>query len=191
DLLVVVDGGADDDDAVADDRRRGRVDAAEAPGAALALLAGRDHDRAAVAEARDRLAGRGVERDQAPVRGVEIDASAAIGDAPADIVVGVADLDVELGIEAPELFAGPRIERAHLVEGRADIEPPAGQDRRVLERGALDDVAFGREIAGREAPRLLEAGHVRGRDLGRRRIALPPLVAAIGRPSRFGRPGAS
>ena len=58
------------------------------------------------------------------------------------------DAAVQPGIEAPQLFAAARIQRRHLIERRADIQPTLGENRRVLERGALDRIAFGREIAG-------------------------------------------
>src|SRR6201986_5609719 len=109
------------------------MDAAETLGAALALFARRNDDRAAVAETWDRLSGLGIERDQATVGRVHIDAPRPVRNAAADIVVGITDFDVEPGIEATHLFAGAGIECADLIERRAHIELSLGEDRRVLE----------------------------------------------------------
>ena len=109
-FLVVVDRGAHDHESMRDDGCRCGVNAAEA--LVFDLLALADDGGAAVAEIRARLSRLRIQRDQPPVRGVEIDARRASRirerlvippkrNAAADVVVRIADVGIELGIEAP------------------------------------------------------------------------------------------
>src|ERR1035437_6205808 len=132
----VADAVAEHDD-VAPNHRRRRVGGVLVTDGGREIL--RDVHFAVAAETRDRLAGGGVERDQAPAR-VDEDASlAAVGprrDAAVHEARAVARLAVRLPrlrVEGPQLATVPRVERDHAIVWRREEERVVDRQRRGLE----------------------------------------------------------
>ena len=134
--------------------------------------AGRKADFPALAEARARLAGGGIERDQPRVDGAGKDAlrtgrlGRGIGVAPRrDPTRGhfaVAAGAVDSGVEAPDLGASRRIERDHAAEGGSEVEPSIEMNRRGLEGELAAVTSALAELAGAVGPGGLQPGDVRG-----------------------------
>src|SRR5690348_7833601 len=101
------------------------------------------------------------------------------GDAAADIVIGIVNARIELGIEAPQLPSRARIDSADFVEWRADVEPSLRKDGRILERGAFHGVAVAGHVTGGVGPGDGETSDIGARDLVRLRETLAAGIAAI------------
>lgn len=150
-------------------------------------------DIAAGSEARADRAGPGIQREQPRVRRRRDDplrawivggARLVVSDAPTgqvDVVAGVV-----LRVEAPALLAGDRIERDDVPVRRAEIDSVANLDRRRLEveLAAVAVLTGSRQVAGVEAPSHLQPGHIVGRDLCQRGIAIAIGRAAIPLPAK-------
>ncbi len=147
-----------------------------------------DLDLAAVAEVRDRRAGRGVERDQ-PLAGAEDDAGRQVArTAPRP------ERDAAAGRRSaghgvpPDLFARGRIERNHRVRGR-QVHHAVDHDRRRLGAGGPRPRRLTVPVGGRGrrrqgvAPGLRETGDVGGVQFVERRVARAGRVAPVHRPA--------
>jgi hypothetical protein len=166
--------------------RRGRAHVA----ALERAEAGFEIHLAVLAEVRARLSVLGVEGDQARVVGRGQHPHRAGGarrsarvlperDAAAHEAVAPA---FDARVESPAFAPAFGIDREHAVEGRAEEQRAAAQHGRRLEGGGL---GAGRvPVARAKAPRDREVAHVRGRDVGQRRVARAAGVAAPVAPPR-------
>ncbi len=186
DAAIVADGGADDDDAMRDGGRRRDLEFARPD----EIHAGVDANLPIRAETETGLAGRCIERDEAAVdrahekpRGAEIVLARRRirpgRDAPADELVPRPVTGRNLRIVAPLLGTRARIERDHLVEGRAEDKRARDENRRALEGAVLHVVRMDRHVARGERPCRCEIADILRRDLRRCGMALPAGVAAI------------
>jgi hypothetical protein len=143
---------------------------------------------------RDRVALRSIDRERlpdfAPCRGVERD-EPAVERADENLTVPRRDAAVHLaaadvhgplvrhfGIEAPELFAGARVERKHVAPRRREIQDAVDVKRRRFLAAIQRNVGEPREAETREVALV---------DLCERTVVLLFVVAAVGEPlSRLG-----
>ena len=183
---------ANDDQVSIDDRRRALGDVREVAHPRQALV---EWHRAAVAERGDRLAGGGIQHEQA-MPAVEEQAQPAAVVAPhgraaqfpaaarqhlAQFVGGA--------IEAPELATGLGVERGNAVVRSRDVEDAVDHQRRGLELAGSGAVVREPGFPVLPLPRRLQPRHVAGVDVGERRVPLPALVAAEIRPLDLARRG--
>ena len=157
---VLAAGGADDH-LVLDHQRRDRR---RMPG--LVVLERRvPHDRA----------GLHVERDQVRVERGHEQLVAEHAEAAVDEAAARRQVRRQLAAIAPDLAAGPRIDRPREVLRAGDVEHVVAQQRRRFEIA---------ERRGLERPQRLEPDDVVGRDLRQRAVPMVRVVAAKRQPAR-------
>lgn len=104
-------------------------------------------------------------------------------DAPTDELVLVLSLQIDAGIEAPELGSREWIKRDDVVEGRAKDETSVDENRGGLESSRRWDSVLPVGLVPRPVrPRDLELSDVVRRDLAQGNIALPARVVPVARP---------
>jgi len=152
-----------DDHVVADDER----------GGAEAVAVGRVRDL----DVPGYFSAHPIERDQMGVQGAHVDVRAMDGHAT---IVGATaeDRGAELVLVAPDLLAGVQVVRDRRVIGGGDVHHAVHHDRRILKAAQPADASL--EYHPRH-----QAADVRRVDLCQRRIALVPIVAAVGGPVRL------
>ena len=152
------------------------------------------------AKRRDRLAALRIEREQVAVERAHQDALVVapigpVGDAAREPShgIGLCALRVRFGVVEPQRLAAHRIDRRDLAKAGADIHHALHDERRGLQAtggvglfGVVGNLLDQIVVRRRPRPRHFQIAEVVARDLGKRRVLLAPVSAAMAGPLAVG-----